>query len=188
MGALSIEDLNYTYDDYKNWDGDWELIDGIPIPRHGSATMAPAPMRKNQNIAGKILTQLNNQIEDCERCEALMEEDWKISSDTVLRPDVVFICDEQNESYLTKTPEIVVEVISKSTAKRDERDKFDIYENEKVNYYIIVYPDELIAKIYKLENGKYDKQGEFFNQKYTFKNCTCSPTLNFGKLFKRFRR
>ncbi len=23
--------LNYTYDDYKNWEGDWELIDGIPV-------------------------------------------------------------------------------------------------------------------------------------------------------------
>jgi len=27
VGALSIEDLNYTYDDYKNWDGDWKISD-----------------------------------------------------------------------------------------------------------------------------------------------------------------
>jgi len=178
----------YTYDDYVSWEGDWELINGIAIARHGSVAMAPAPMRKHQNIAGRILTQLNNQIEECERCEALMEEDWKIGFDTVLRPDVVLVCDEQNDSYLTKTPEIIVEVISKSTAKKDEKYKFEIYEKEKVNYYVIVYPDELIAKIYKLENGKFEKQGDFYNQAFLFENTTCKPKLDFEQLFKKFKK
>lgn len=30
--------LNYTYDDYKVWEGEWELIDG-----HGSCTCQDAP-------------------------------------------------------------------------------------------------------------------------------------------------
>jgi Uma2 family endonuclease len=172
----------YNYDDYASWEGDWELIDGMPV------SMAPAPMIKHQSLAYRFAMLLGNEIEDCNRCEVLGEEDWKISDDTVLRPDVVLICDEPNDIYITKAPEIVVEVISKTTAKKDEKHKFNIYESEKVPYYIIVYPDENIAKIYKLENNKYEKQGDFFNQSYKFENTTCKPTINFEKLFRRYRK
>jgi Uma2 family endonuclease len=64
-----------------------------------------------------------------------------------LKPDVVLICDEPNDQYITSTPEIVVEIISQSSAKRDEVSKLEIYEREKVPYYIIVYPDDCKAKI-----------------------------------------
>ncbi len=180
MSALR-ELIHYSYADYKSWDGDWELIKGYPC------AMSPAPIIKHQTIGSRIITLLSNQIEDCERCIVTSEIDYKISDDTVLRPDVVLICDEPNEAYITKAPEIIVEIISKSTAKKDEKYKFEIYEQEKVNYYVIVYPDELIAKIYKLKDGKYDKEGDFFNQKYLFENTTCKPELDFEKLFKKFR-
>lgn len=172
----------YSYDDYKHWKGDWELIDGMPM------AMAPAPMIKHQSLEFRVAKLLDKKLDDCLKCEVVSEVDYKISDDTILRPDVVLICDEPNEAYLTKAPEIVVEIISKSTAKRDEKYKFDIYEREKVNYYILVYPDELIAKIYKLKNDKYDKQGDFFNQKYIFENTTCKPEIDFNELFKKFRK
>jgi Uma2 family endonuclease len=152
----------YTYDDYLLWKGKWELIKGLPM------AMTPSPRINHQAIAGKILTELANSIGDCERCLVLSEQDWKISNDTVLKPDVVLICDEPNEQYITKTPEIVVEVISQSSAKRDEQFKFEIYQSEKVSYYIIVYPDDCKAKLYHLENGQYSKQGDFFKEIYEF--------------------
>jgi len=172
----------YTYDDYANWEGDWELIDGVPV------SMAPAPMIKHQSLAYRLAMLLANETENCNRCDVFGEEDWKISDDTVLRPDVVLVCDEPNDMYITKAPEIVVEIISKSTAKKDEKYKFDIYESEKVPYYIIVYPNENIAKIYKLENNKYQKEGDFFNQLYKFENTTCKPTIDFEKLFRKYRK
>lgn len=127
--------------------------------------MSPSPAISHQAIAGKILTELMNSIGGCEKCLALAGEDWKIGSDTVLKPDVVLICDEPNELYITKAPEIVVEVVSQSSAKRDEVFKFDIYEREKVPYYIIVYPDDCKAKLYRLENGGFSKQGDFSKNK-----------------------
>jgi len=181
MGALKLEDISYSYDDYKLWDGDWELIDGIAI------AMSPAPMRKHQSLAGNIIKELGNQIEDCEICEVLGEIDYKINENTVLRPDIALTCGETHESYLTKAPEIIFEIISPSTAKKDENYKFDIYEKEKVKYYIIVYPNDLIAKVFKLDGKLYDKQGDFSKESYTFKDTTCNVTLNFEKVFKRFR-
>lgn len=172
----------YSYDDYVKWEGDWELIDGIPM------AMSPAPIRKHQSLASEIIYHLRTQLSDCELCEVLGEVDYKVNEETVLRPDVTLTCGETNEAYLTKAPEIVVEIISPSTAKRDEKYKFEIYEEEKVNYYILIYPDDLRAKVYKLDGKKYDKQGDFTTQSYKFENTTCKIELDFEQVFKRFRK
>jgi len=181
MGTLKLEDIHYTYDDYRLWEGDWELFGGVVV------AMSPAPLRKHQSLATHIITEFNNQLTNCLKCEVLGEVDYKVSDDTVLRPDVVLTCGETNESYLTKAPEIVVEIISKSTAKKDETYKFDIYETEKVKYYIIIYPNDLIAKVYKLDDKKYDKEGDFSNEVYKFESTSCDISLDFEKVFRRFR-
>ena len=56
-----------------------------------------------------------------------------------------------------------------------------------MKYYVIVYPNELYAKVYKLKNGKYDKQGDFSKESYTFEETPCKGSVNFEKVFKRFR-
>ena len=171
----------YTYEDYCQWKGDWELIYGVPL------AMSPAPMINHQVIAGDILFELKSSIGECKECLVFGEADWKINDDTIVKPDVVLICNETNEAYMTKAPEIIVEVISKSTAKRDEKTKFKLYQEEKVKYYIIVYPTDLKAKIYKLENNRYTKEGDFLTESYDFEESLCRASINFDNVFKRFR-
>jgi Uma2 family endonuclease len=171
----------YTYDDYCQWKGDWELIYGLPL------AMAPAPMITHQAIAYEIVYELKASTRECKECLVFGEADWKINDDTIVTPDVVLICNETNEAYMTKAPEIIVEVISKSTAKRYEKTKFKLYEEEKVQYYIIVYPKDLKAKIYRLENGKYTKEGDFLTESYDFEETTCKASINFDSVFRRFR-
>ena len=38
----------YTYEDYKNWEGDWELIEGVPV------AMAPSPLGIHQYLNLRI--------------------------------------------------------------------------------------------------------------------------------------
>jgi Uma2 family endonuclease len=180
MGALDFIP-HYTYNDYALWEGNWELYDGIAI------AMSPAPMIDHQAIAANILYELKKSIGECDECLVLGEEDYKLSDDTVLRPDVALICNEPHDAYITKAPEIVVEVISKSTAKNDEKYKFSKYEAEKVLYYILAYPEELIAKIYKITNGSYQKVGDFSTENYIFEETTCNASIDFNQVFKRFR-
>ncbi len=172
----------YTYDDLKQWKGDWELIDGIPL------AMAPAPMITHQALAANIIYEFKSSSEECENCTVASEVNWKISDDTVLRPDVVLVCDEPNDAYLTKAPEIVVEVISKTSARRDEKFKFEIYEKEKVKYYVLIYPDDLKAKVYKLDGKKFDKQGDFTKETYRFEESACEVTVDFERVFRKFRK
>ena len=165
----------YTYEDYKKWEGKWELIDGIPL------AMAPAPLPTHQFIASQILLQLNKQLENCKQCIALGEVDYKISDETILRPDVVLTCEKLNKPFIIN-PEIIFEIVSPSSARRDEKFKFEIYEKEKIKYYILVYPEDKIAKAYKLKNSKFEKIP--IKNRYEF-NLNCKVSVNFDEIFKR---
>jgi len=174
--------LNYTYDDYKQWEGEWELIDGAPV------SMAPAPVKIHQRLSGEIFMALKETMQNnCIDCEVLYEVDWKVTEETVLRPDIILACDDEHEAYLTKAPKIIVEILSPSTAKKDETVKFDIYEAEGVGYYILVYPDDLKAKVYSLKEGKYIKVGDFTHELLTFDDLDCALSLDFEKVFRKFR-
>ena len=182
MVALRNDDLPYyTYDDYVHWEGEWELIDGIAY------AMSPAPVKRHQMLILSIGSELLRKTDNCAACEVLIDEDWKIDTTTILKPDVAVVCHDINPKHISKTPEIIFEVISPSTAKKDEGLKYTMYEAEGVRYYILVYPDDLVAKIYHLVEGKYQKIGEFDSEVTALEDLTCPLSFNFDAIFKRFR-
>jgi len=179
MPAIKLEYLpRYTIKDYNLWEGDWELIKGVPF------AMAPSPVKKHQQIIGYIWNEMNKNL-DCPKCEVTIDTDYIIDDETVLRPDVALVCNDESEK-ITKTPEIVAEVVSPSTIHKDLNLKFEIYEKEKVKYYIIVFPNELIAKVYKLENNRYEKVGTFREEEVEFE-IKCPLKINFNNIFKSFK-
>jgi len=135
MAALVLE--TYTYDDYKKWEGDWELIYGHPY------AMAPSPLGKHQFIMMRIGYLLSKNLDElnCNECFVLGEIDYIISNDTVLKPDVALVCGKLPK-YIEKPPIAIFEIISHSTKLRDEIVKKDIYKKEGVKYFYLIYPDE----------------------------------------------
>jgi len=65
------------------------------------------------------------------------------SDDIVLQPDILVICDEMKitENGCSGAPDLVVEIISLSTASRDYHEKRMLYEAFGVKEYWIVFPD-----------------------------------------------
>ena len=180
MSAIKKEDYypSYNYNDYKLWEGDWELIYGIPY------AMSPAPMIKHQLISNKIAWQLQESLKDCKKCQALLPIDWKIDEQTVVQPDNLVICHTPNlEAYIKKAPKIIFEILSKSTALKDKNLKFDLYEQEGVNYYAIVDPNESIAKVYILKDGRYIKVCDAYEDIVKFELDECSFNFDFGKIW-----
>ena len=169
---------SYTKYDYDKWEGEWELIYGYPY------AMAPSPMFNHQYVNMKISRQLDESLDECNSCYALFETDIEFSDDTILKPDSMVICYEP-QNRLNKAPEIIFEIISKSTIKRDERLKFEIYQNEGVKYYILVYPDVRKAKVYKLKDGKYIKVSDFSSEKYEFVLDKCKIEFDFNFIWKK---
>jgi Uma2 family endonuclease len=170
---------NYTYDDYKNWKGDWELIYGVPY------AMSPAPNITHQEINSNIMYELKTKLKKCKECRALPEVDWKISSETVVRPDSLVVCKLQKKgAYLSQTPTIIFEVLSPSTKAKDRNFKSLLYSQYGVRYYILVEPMGEFAEVYRLDNSKYRLQGEFRDEEYTFElDKGCSFDFSFKEVF-----
>ncbi len=179
MGALKLEDLPYyTYDDYKLWDSRWEIIYGVAY------AMSPMPMIKHQKISNNIGWQLKELFQTCDKCQVLMPIDWKIDDGTIVQPDNLVICHEpQNEAYITQAPKIIFEILSKSTAKKDLTIKYDLYEKEGVNYYIIVNPDDEIVKVYKLQKSIYIKACDTKDEKVNIMFDECNIEFDFSKIW-----
>ena len=93
--------------------------------------------------------------EDCEICRAYDPLDYKIAEDTIFQPDILVVCKPIVKPFLDFAPNLVVEILSPSTALRDRHTKFDLYESSGVKYYIIVDPEKEIFELYELKAGKF---------------------------------
>ena len=162
----------YTYEDYKRFEGDWELIEGFLY------AMAPSPFGIHQKIMANLIYLFKEELDECE-CDIYPELDYIVSENTVLRPDLAVYC-EEIEKYPKTTPKIVIEIVSSSTVDRDEKIKFSIYEKEKVDYYVLVYPDFKKVKIYK-NKDKFDKVYEGDGK---FKFELCDIEIDFQRAFR----
>jgi len=152
MEALKYENFQYyTYVDYKEWEGSWELIDGVPY------AMAPAPCPKHQKVVAYIWRELDKNLECSNKnCEIYIAPiDWKVDDSTVVQPDVVLFCEKTDKEYFSKTPPLVVEVLSKATALKDVTTKMKLYEREGVKFYIIVEPNSELSDVFQLVDGEY---------------------------------
>ena len=170
METLNL-DLNkqYTFADYLTWldDKRRELIDGF------INLMTPAPLRNHQKISREILTEFAIFLKK-KKCEVYSapfdvrlpkngeKEDNKIYN--VVQPDIIVVCDplKLDEKGCIGAPDLIVEILSKSTRKRDMQDKFFLYQNSGVNEYWIAYPNEItIHKFVLNKKNKYELKGMF---------------------------
>jgi len=142
----------YTYSDYKLWKGDWELIEGYPY------AMSPSATGKHQYVSAKILNQIMNQLEGSpcsNNCFVYSELDWIINNRNVVRPDLAVVCGERVEKFIENPPILIVEVLSEATTYRDRIVKKELYEINKVKYYLIADPENKAIEVFELAGNKY---------------------------------
>ena len=146
----------YTYEDYLNRDDDvrFELIDGVIY-------MMATPAPNHQIIAGEIHGQLWTFLKG-RQCKAFIAPfSVKLSvgegKDTVLEPDLVVLCDKsQLDKYgCVGGPDMVVEVLSPSTSKKDKTLKFEKYRQAGVRELWIIDPKKKSTSVYILSCGEY---------------------------------
>lgn len=163
---------HYTYEDYLKWQGDWELVEGIPY------AMA-SPEFPHQKAFVNLLRYLADLLEEKEcNCFVVGDLDWIASEDTVLRPDLVVLCEEPQD-YIRKTPELVIEIVSDSSKFMDELVKFEKYEELGVPYYVLVYPETKSWKAY--ENSQ---KGFKLMERLSFKIKDCQIELDINRVWR----
>lgn len=170
---------HYTASDYQHWEGDWELWEGIAI------AMSPSPFGRHQSLVSRIARLLGNAVEeiDC-NAEALVELDWIVSDDTVVRPDVMVVCGDPPERHLEKAPAVAVEVLSESTRRNDLGYKRQLYHQHGIAAYLIVDPQEKTVVLERRQDdGGY--QTENLNDSVAFRVCDdCEIKFSVETLFR----
>ena len=163
----TLNSTHYTYADYLSWSDEQrrELIHGVAYQ------LMSAPSRFHAQISSELLAIFKWFVKrrkgKCKVYHAPFDvrlpqngETANEQIDTVVQPDICVICDKNklDNAGCIGAPDLIVEVQSPSTAQRDLREKFDLYEQSGVKEYWIVYPNDKGLTVYNLqESGKYDK-------------------------------
>ena len=158
---LPKEQERFSYQDYQTWPEDerWEILDGKAY------NMTPAPSFKHQRIVGNIYHILRNALRDNRCLPGIAPTDVVLSEYDVVQPDVFVVCDplKITEKNVQGAPDLIVEVISPTTARKDRWEKKDLYERFGVLEYILVDAEGEYVERYLLEEfGRFDR-GEVFS-------------------------
>lgn len=175
-GAVKILP-HYIYSDYEQWEGQWELIEGIPH------AMSPLPVPKHQKIAMALGSEFTVALKNCKQCTAYQPIDYRISDDTILQPDMLVVCNEITKKYLDFPPALVVEILSPATALKDRHSKYSIYESQAITYYLIISPDTEEVEVYKIRDGIYFLEQKGNNFSYQFSLGGCTATIDFKEIW-----
>ncbi len=150
---LSQLDLNgtYSYADYLTW----QLKETVELIKGKIMAMSPAPSLKHQNIITNLGGSLYQYFHKrpCKLFYAPFDiklydskksklRDQEVFS--VVQPDLCIICDSEKltEQGCNGAPDWIIEVLSPGNSKKEMRLKFDLYQENGVTEYWLVYPYE----------------------------------------------
>lgn len=141
----------YTYQDYKLWKDDWELIGGYPY------SLMPAARFSHNVVQTNAVQQSRNAIQSDGNCNCwvVSKFDWKIDDKTVVKPDMMIICNRPKEQFLEFPPAFVLEILSQSSRTKDRGVKFKLYEEQGVKFYLMADYDQKKVEVYELLDNKY---------------------------------
>lgn len=152
-------DAKCTYEDYCKWGNEerWELIDGVPY------NMTPAPTLKHQIISRNLLTRLTVFLagKTCQPFAA--PTDVVFDEYNVVQPDILVVCNKEKLSgaNIQGAPDLVVEILSPSTSRKDRREKMALYERFGVREYIVIDPANETVERFVHTDGRYGSPDVF---------------------------
>ena len=155
MAQPMLKPAEFTYRDYCRWPEDerWELLDGV-------AYAMAAPGLAHQTVVGELFIQIGLFLRG-KPCRSFVapfdvrlprhkEADADVT--TVVQPDISVICDPDklDGSGCRGAPDWVIEVLSPSTAAKDQIQKLAVYERAGVGEVWLVHPTDHVVTIYTL--------------------------------------
>jgi len=153
--------IKFNYQDYLQLPEDkrYEIIDG-------ELFMVPSPNEAHQRILLTLTTILLNYVKKnklgyiyCAPFDVLFSEE------DIVQPDIIFVSNE-NRKIITKdnikgTPDLLIEILSPGTSKRDLGIKKKLYAKNGVREYWIVDPAQETIEVLNLKEG--ESRGKSYN-------------------------
>jgi Uma2 family endonuclease len=155
--------VKLTYEDFLLFPDDGrrhELIDGEHY-------VTPSPNIRHQLILGNLYFLIRTWLEEHAMGRAFMAPlDVVFTNFDVVEPDLLFVSTRRAADILTAkhvvgAPDIVVEIGSPSTRRRDETIKRQLYERCGVSEYWVVDPDLDVVRVYRNRDGRFERPEEW---------------------------
>lgn len=159
-----VEKKKYTYEDYLKTPDDvrYELIEGELI-------MTPSPTTRHQRISRKLEFAIEKHVTENNLGEVFYSPyDVCLDDENVVQPDIIFISNDKadiiTEKNIQGAPDLIIEILSESTAYKDAIQKKKLYARFGVREYWLVAPDDKLIEVYNLKNkGEYQLLKTYFD-------------------------
>jgi Uma2 family endonuclease len=160
--TLAAPPRKLTYEDFLDFPEDGrrhELIDGEHVAE-------PSPNTIHQRIVSNLHYLLSAFVRQHDLGWVLPAPcDVVLSDVDVVEPDLLYLSKENagrlQHAFVQGAPDLVIEILSPSTRRRDERSKRDLYERYGVGEYWIVDPELETVKVYRLgDDGRFQRARE----------------------------
>lgn len=154
--------VKLTYDDYVQFPEDGkrhELIDGEHV-------VTPTPNRKHQAVSGNLLGLIWSHLQQHPVGRVFSAPfDVILSNFDVVEPDLLYISRQrlaeiETSPWVKGAPNLVVEIGSPATRKRDATVKRRLYERFGVEEYWVVDPELDTIDVYRSVDGRYQRTSQ----------------------------
>ena len=146
---------SYTREDYE------KLPEGAPYQLiAGQLIMSPGPSTSHQRISVTLSRVLSTFVVEHKLGTVFhAPSDVRLSEKDIVQPDLYFIKTEREHligpQYIEGPPDLLIEILSPSSAYYDLKQKKNLYELHKVPEYWIVDPEDHSVEVYLLEDEHY---------------------------------
>jgi Uma2 family endonuclease len=160
--GLGAPGVKLTYDDFLLFPDDGrrhELIDGEHY-------VTPSPNIRHQEIAGRLHLLIGSWLKQHPVGKIFFAPlDVLFSNFDVVEPDLLYVSNERAAELLagehvTGAPDIVVEIASPGTRRRDETIKRRLYERFGVTEYWVLDPDIDVIRVYRRAGDRFERAVE----------------------------
>ena len=160
--ASAARGVKLTYDDFVLFPDDGtrhELIDGEHY-------VTPSPNIRHQRISGKLHLLIGNWLEANPIGQLFYAPlDVVFSNFDIVEPDLIYMSNARAAEILTDkhvsgVPELVIEIGSRGTRKRDETVKRRLYDRVGVEEYWIVDPAIDSIRVFRRAVGAFERPQE----------------------------
>ena len=127
--------------------------------------MTPSPNFKHQDISRKLTIKLDQYVQENHRGLVLFAPFDVVLGEDVVQPDILFVAQKQidivHEEAIHGAPNLIIEILSPSTAERDRTYKNRLYARHGVQEYWLVDPEAQTVEVLHLTENGYQQTGLF---------------------------
>lgn len=159
VATYKVHKKKYTYQDYLDLPADGKRYEII----NGELIMAAAPYTTHMRVSKRIYNELLAYSQNETIGEIFYAPiDVYLSETNIVQPDLLFILKENShiitERYINGAPDLVIEILSTSTAYHDLIEKKELYAQYGVHEYWFVDPKRQCVEIYLNKDREFELQ------------------------------